>query len=68
LHEDLLAQGYELTELPLDNDTGRKVYQVAKAGEVQYYLALISTFDGGTVYLLTEEPMTTAEMDAIAQG
>lgn len=68
LQQDLLSRGYELAEMPLADDTGRKVYRVSKAGEAPYYLNLISSLQGGSVYVLTQEPMTSEEMEQAAQS
>jgi len=65
LEADLAAQGYELTEMPLDDETGRRIYEVSKESEVVYYLNVISTLEG-TVYRVTEQPLTADEMNAIA--
>jgi hypothetical protein len=65
LQDSLVSQGYELNELELENDAGRRVYEVIQDEEIVYYLTLVSTFEG-TIYRLTEEPMTTAEIDELA--
>lgn len=65
LSEQLTAENYQLRELDLGDDAGRRVYELTDpAGEISY-LSLISTLQG-TVYLLTSEPLTGEEMDAIA--
>lgn len=66
LEQDLQNQGYSATQLDLETDTGVRVYRVAKAGEPEYYLNLISTFQG-TVYLISEQPMTAAEIRQAAE-
>lgn len=65
LQTSLLRQGYALNELELENDTGRRVYEVIQDGEIVYYLTLVSTFEE-TIYRLTADPMTTAEIDELA--
>ena len=44
------------------------VYRVSKLGEPAYYLNLISTFEQGTVYLISEQLMTVAEIRQAAAG
>jgi hypothetical protein len=65
LLQTLKAQGYSVDELPLDNDTGRRIYLVSKSEENPYYLNLISTSQG-TVYFLTERPMAAEAMNQVA--
>jgi hypothetical protein len=65
LRETLQTQGYSLEEVPLDNDTGRRIYRVSKPDETPYYLNLISTQEG-TVYFLTAQPMTPEALNQVA--
>lgn len=67
LEQNLQNQGYSLTQLDLETDTGVRVYRVAKAGEPEYYLNLISTFQG-TVYLISEQLMTAVEIRQAAES
>jgi len=45
-----------------------RVYLVSKPDEPAYYLNLISTFGQGTVYLISEQLMTVAEIRQAAAG
>lgn len=66
LEQNLQDQGYSVTQLDLETDTGVRVYRVTKASEPAYYLNLISTFQG-TVYLISEQPMTALEIRQAAE-
>ncbi|MCA1990436.1 MAG: hypothetical protein LDL41_00070 [Coleofasciculus sp. S288] len=61
LQENLIAQGYEVKKLDIEDDTGRRVFKVFKKGETPYYLNLLSTLEG-TVYRITKEPLTREEL------
>ena len=65
LIENLEAQGYEVEPLDLEDDTGRRVYKVSKSDEIKYYLNLLST-DQGTVYRLSQEPLSREELNQAA--
>jgi hypothetical protein len=65
LRQTLQMQGYSLEELPLDEDTGRRIYRVSKPNEIPYYLNLVSTREG-TVYFLTEQPMTAEALNQVS--
>lgn len=56
-------QGYEVSDLELEDDTGFKVSQVLKNGEVKYYLHLLST-DGGTLFVLNNKQLSRDETEA----
>ncbi len=60
----LERQGYAVTAVDLDNDQGRRVFEVTK-GEEKRYLNLFSTPEG-TVYLLAEQILTLADVQAMA--
>ncbi len=64
LEQDLQSRGYMIDQLELADDTGIRVYAVSKAGEIAYYLNLLSTFEG-TVYIVSEQPMTREELNAM---
>jgi hypothetical protein len=65
LEQKLEAQGYEVEALDLEDDTGRRVYQVSKAGDLKYYLNVLST-ERGTVYRISQEPLTREELNQAA--
>ena len=65
LEQRLEAQGYEVEALDLEDDTGRRVYQVSKAGALKYYLNVLST-ERGTVYRISQEPLTREELNQAA--
>ncbi len=65
LEQRLEAQGYEVEALDLEDDTGRRVYQVSKAGDLKYYLNVLST-ERGTVYRISQEPLTREELNQAA--
>jgi hypothetical protein len=67
LQADLETQGYTVTQLTSDEETGWRIFRVSQDGKPDYYLNVISTFDQGTIYLLTEEPMDEAAI-AAARG
>lgn len=65
LREQLETQGYQLeniTDQIVSEDTGVRIYAVARNGTPEYYLHLISVA-GGVLYTLAQEPLTA---DAIA--
>lgn len=64
LKQDLENQGYTLTPVEIGSDTGMRIYQVSKMGEPPYYLNLLSTLQG-TVYIVSEEPLTPEELTAM---
>lgn len=69
LQQSLQDQGYNLqdiTEQRLGEITGKRIYEVSREGDSPYYLNLISTLDRGTVYRMTDTPLSLAEMEAIA--
>ena len=57
-----------MSRVELEIETGMRVYRVSKLGEPAYYLNLISTFEQGTVYLISEQLMTVAEIRQAAAG
>ncbi len=63
VQQQLSEQGYQLTELELEDDTGFRVSQVSKNGATKYYLHLLSTLQG-TVYVLNP---TQLDKDEVAQ-
>ncbi len=63
--QQLENQGYILEAVPLDDETGRQMYRVLKANETAYFLSFISTTQG-TVYLITQQPMTPEEMQQVS--
>jgi N-dimethylarginine dimethylaminohydrolase len=65
LEQNLEAQGYEVKPLDLEDDTGRRVYEVSKEGEIKYYLNVLST-QRGTVYKISREPLTREELNQAA--
>lgn len=67
LKQDLENQGYTLTPLEIGSDTGMRIYQVSKMGEPPYYLNLLSTLQG-TVYIVSEEPLTPEELTAMVNA
>lgn len=67
LERDLQNQGYAVSQIDFEIETGMRVYRVSKPGEPEYYLNLISTFEQGTVYLISEQLMTAAEIRQAAQ-
>jgi len=66
LEQDLQTQGYAVSPVDLETETGVRVYRVSKTGTLDYYLNLISTFQG-TVYLMSKQPMTAEEIRAEAE-
>ncbi|MBD1910397.1 MULTISPECIES: hypothetical protein [unclassified Leptolyngbya] len=67
--QSLQAEGYvlnDITEQRLSNTTGRRIFAVEKGNEPQYYLNMVSTPDGSTRYLNTEEPLSEAELDQLS--
>ena len=55
------AQGYVFDKQEIEDDTGRSVYKISKDGKTQYFNVL-STDNGGTVYLITERELTREEL------
>lgn len=68
LEQALKTQGYAVSQVDLEIETGMRVYRVSKPDEPEYYLNLISTFEQGTVYLISEQLMTVAEIRQAAAG
>ncbi|QKD83739.1 hypothetical protein HPC62_17425 [Thermoleptolyngbya sichuanensis A183] len=64
----LQEQGYQTQRLEPADDTGSSLYRVTPPDEPPYYVNVISTFNQGTVYLLTDEPMTAAEIADVREG
>lgn len=62
VHEQITAQGYRVTELELEDDTGFRVSEIAKNGQTQYYLHLLSTLDG-TIYILNPTQLSKDEVE-----
>jgi hypothetical protein len=62
LIQKLESKGFVVQALDLEDDTGRRVYEVSKDGKAQYYLNLFST-DKGTVYLIAKEPLDREELN-----
>ncbi|MBF2083829.1 hypothetical protein [Thermoleptolyngbya sp. C42_A2020_037] len=68
LQATLQTQGYQTQQLEPADDTGSSLYRVTPPDEPPYYVNVISTFNQGTVYLLTDEPMTAAEIADVREG
>lgn len=68
LQATLQTQGYQTQQLEPADDTGSSLYRVTPPDEPPYYVNVISTFNQGTVYLLTDEPMTAAEIANVREG
>jgi hypothetical protein len=64
----LQSQGYQTQQLEPADDTGSSLYRVTPPDEPPYYVNVISTFNQGTVYLLTDAPMTAAEIADVREG
>jgi len=64
LQAALRQQGYTVTALDVGDDQGRRIFEVTK-GEEKRYLNLFSTPEGA-VYLLAEQILTLAEVQAMA--
>jgi outer membrane biosynthesis protein TonB len=65
LEQQLEQQGFVLTEKDLNQDTGFRVYEVAKDGVKQYYLHLIWS-DRGTVYLRNQTLLSQSQLSEIS--
>jgi hypothetical protein len=61
--EQLQTQGYTVRlRDDLEDDTGRKVYEVSKDEETQF-LSILSALDlGRTVYVLAAKPVTLSDL------
>lgn len=68
LQTALQAGGYQTQQLEPADDTGSSLYRVTPPNQPPYYVNVISTFNQGTVYLLTDEPMTAAEIADVREG
>lgn len=62
VQEQITAQGYKVTELELEDDTGFKVSQISQNGTTKYYLHLLSTLSG-TIYVLNPTPLSKDEIE-----
>ncbi|NES96743.1 MAG: hypothetical protein F6K32_16190 [Desertifilum sp. SIO1I2] len=61
LLESLEAKGFTIRRTDGDR-TGERIYEVSKDGEVQYYISLFSTLDGGTKYAIADAPLTREDL------
>lgn len=66
LKQKLEEGGYIITPLDIEDDIGRRAYEVSKEGKTRYYLNLIST-GRGIVYLLTEQVPTSEQIKSAAK-
>lgn len=66
LKQKLEEGGYSITPLDIEDDIGRRAYEVSKEGKTKYYLNLIST-GRGIVYLLTEQLPTSEQIKSAAK-
>lgn len=64
LVQGLQTEGFEIEQLDLEQDTGVRVYRISKGEEPDYYLTLISTFQG-TRYVMSQQPMTLDELNHV---
>ncbi|BAU12337.1 hypothetical protein LEP3755_28660 [Leptolyngbya sp. NIES-3755] len=64
LEEQLQQQGFTLTEKDLDQDTGFRVYEVAKDGVKQYYLHIVWS-DRGTAYVRNTDLLSHSQITAM---
>ncbi|MDX2229810.1 MAG: hypothetical protein NW220_09245 [Leptolyngbyaceae cyanobacterium bins.349] len=62
VQQQFTAQGFTVTELELEDDTGFRVSQIAKSGATKYYLHLFSTLEG-TVYILNPTQLSKDEVE-----
>ncbi len=61
--EELMRQGYEVSLAPNYEEAGRTVYEVVLESD-RWYLTVLSTGLETAVYVLAEEPMTLADLEA----
>ncbi|HEY9603417.1 MAG TPA: hypothetical protein V6C85_17505 [Allocoleopsis sp.] len=66
LKQKLEEGGYVMTPMDIEDDIGRRAYEVSKEGNTRYYLNLIST-GSGIVYLLTEQLPTSEQIRSAAK-
>jgi hypothetical protein len=64
LEQQLEKQGFILTQKDLDQDTGFRVYEVAKDGVKQYYLHMIWS-DRGTAYIRNDNLLSHSQLTTI---
>lgn len=62
VQSQITAQGYQVTELELEDDTGFRVSQIAKDGHTKYFLHLLSTLNG-TIYILNPTQLSKEEVE-----
>jgi hypothetical protein len=62
VQQQMTSQGYRVTELELEDDTGFRVSQIAKDGQTRYFLHLLSTLEG-TIYILNPTQLSKEEVE-----
>lgn len=62
VRQQISEQGYEVTELDVDDDTGFRVCKISKDGDTKYFLHLLSNLQG-TVYVLNPTQLERQELE-----
>lgn len=62
VRQQISEQGYEVTELDVDDDTGFRVCKISKDGDTKYFLHLLSNLQG-TVYVLNPTQLERQEIE-----
>lgn len=62
LEQQMVAQGYEVSERDDLSDTGQKIYQLKAQDGATRYLSVLSSAVGATIYLISPEPVTLNDL------
>jgi hypothetical protein len=65
LEQQMVAQGYQVSEREDLSDTGQKIYQLKAQDGATRYLSVLSSAVGETVYLLSPEPITLGDLQQV---
>lgn len=65
LEQQMVAQGYQVSERDDLADTGQKIYQLVAQDGTMRYLNVLSADVGSTIYLLSPEPITLSELQQV---
>lgn len=62
LEQQMVAQGYEVSERDDLSETGQKIYQLKAQDGTMRYLSVLSSAVGATIYILSPEPATLNDL------
>lgn len=65
LEQQMVSQGYQVSERDDLSDTGQKIYQLKAQDGAMRYLSVLSSAVGTTIYLLSPEPITLGDLQQV---